>query len=135
MSKKILVIYYTQSGQLEDILDNFTAPLIAAGNQVEKVRVHVATDYPFPWTGKSFFAVMPDCVKGVPTELKPFGLKENKYDLIILGYQAWFLSPSIPVNSILGTPAVQNVLKDTPVITITGARNMWITAMERIKKI
>lgn len=135
MSKKILVIYYTQSGQLEDILNNFTAPLIDAGNAVEKVRVHVANDYPFPWNGKAFFSVMPDCVQGVPTGLKPFTLKENKYDLVILGYQAWFLSPSIPVNSILSTPTVKAVLKDTPVITITGARNMWISAMQRIKKI
>jgi hypothetical protein len=31
-------------------------------------------------------------------------------------------------------PAMQDVLKDTPVITITGARNMWISAMERVKK-
>ncbi len=135
MSKKILVIYYTQSGQLENILDRFTAPLSEAGNKVEKVRVHVAKDYPFPWTGKSFFAVMPDCVLGVPTELKPFQLSEKKYDLVILGYQAWFLSPSIPANSILQDPSVKAVLKDTPVITITGARNMWISAMQRIKKI
>ncbi|MEO6541931.1 MAG: hypothetical protein ABIN74_13095 [Ferruginibacter sp.] len=134
MSKKILVIYYTQSGQLEDILNCFTAPLVEAGNTVEKVRVHVANDYPFPWTGNSFFAVMPDCVLGVPTELKAFELKESKYDLVILGYQAWFLSPSIPFNSILNHPSVKAVLKDTPVVTITGARNMWITAMERIKK-
>ena len=135
MAKKILVIYYTQSGQLKDILNCFTAPLVAAGNTVEKIRIHVAKDYPFPWTGKSFFAVMPDCVLGVPTELQNFQLKETKYDLIILGYQAWFLSPGIPTNSILLHPAVKEVLKDTPVITITGARNMWISAMERIKKI
>lgn len=135
MGKKILVIYYTQSGQLEEILNNFTAPLLEAGNTVEKVRIHVAQDYPFPWNGKAFFAVMPDCVLGVPTELKPFLLKENKYDLIILGYQAWFLSPAIPTNSILNYPAVKAVLKDTPVVTITGARNMWISAMQRIKKI
>ena len=135
MGKKILVIYYTQSGQLEDILKNFTAPLIEAGNTVEKVRVYVANDYPFPWNGTAFFAVMPDCVLDVPTELKPFQLKETKYDLIILGYQAWFLSPGIPTNSILNHPSVKTVLKDTPVVTITGARNMWISAMERIKKI
>jgi hypothetical protein len=78
---------------------------------------------------------MPDCVLSVPTQLKPFQLKENKYDLVILGYQAWFLSPSIPVNSILREAAVKAVLKDTPVVTITGARNMWISAMQRIKKI
>ena len=133
MGKKILVIYYTQSGQLQDILNCFTAPLIEAGNTVEKVRVRVAKNYPFPWTGKSFFAVMPDCVLGVPTELQDFHLQESSYDLIILGYQAWFLSPGIPSNSILNHPSVKAVLKDTPVITITGARNMWISAMERIK--
>jgi len=133
MSKKILVIYYTQSGQLEDILSNFTAPLVEAGHTVEMVRVYVARDYPFPWTGKAFFSVMPDAVLNIPTELKPFILKENRYDLVILGYQAWFLSPSIPVNSILQNETVKAVLKDTPVITITGARNMWISAMQRMK--
>lgn len=135
MGKKILVIYYSQSGQLTEITDNLTAPLIAAGNIVEKVRVQVVNDYPFPWTGRAFFSVMPDSVQEVPTELKPFSLKEPKYDLIILGYQAWFLSPSIPFNSILQQPAVRQVLKDTPVVAITGARNMWISAMERIKAI
>lgn len=55
MGKKILVIYYSQSGQLTDITDSLTAPLIEAGNSVEKVCVQVANDYPFPWTGKAFF--------------------------------------------------------------------------------
>lgn len=135
MGKKILVIYYTQSGQLEEILNNFTAPLKEAGNSVEQERVYVKNEYPFPWNGKAFFSVMPDCVLGVPTELQAINLKENKYDLIIFGYQAWFLSPGIPANSILLDPLFSAVLKDTPVIAVTGARNMWISAMERIKKI
>jgi hypothetical protein len=135
MGKKILVIYYSQSGQLKDITDNLTAPLIEAGNTVEKVRVEVVNNYPFPWTGKAFFAVMPDCVHEVPADLKQFHLNEARYDLIIFGYQAWFLSPSIPSNSILNHPAMISVLKDTPVVTITGARNMWIMAMERVKAI
>jgi len=135
MNKKILVIYYTQSGQLGEIIDNFTAPLAVDGNSVEKIRVQPAQPYPFPWTGKSFFAQMPDCVLHVPTQLQPFRLQQTSYDLVILGYQAWFLSPCIPVNSILQDPAVQAVVKGTPVVTITGARNMWISAMEDIKKI
>ncbi|MEI9944400.1 MAG: hypothetical protein WDN26_09305 [Chitinophagaceae bacterium] len=134
MNKKVLVIYYSQSGQLGDIVNNLSDPLVATGNSVEIVRVQPAKAYPFPWSGKSFFAVMPDCVLGVPAELQPIQLKETKYDLIILGYQAWFLSPSIPSNSILNHPSVKAILKDTPVVTITGARNMWISAMERIRK-
>ncbi|MBS1917375.1 MAG: hypothetical protein JST87_13940 [Bacteroidetes bacterium] len=134
MSKKVLAIYFSQTGQLGNIIDNLTAPLVQTGVSVEKVRIQTKIKYPFPWTGKAFFAQMPDCVKGVPTELEPFELKEKTYDLIILGYQAWFLSPGIPSNSLLMHPSFQAVLKNTPVVTITGARNMWISAMERVKK-
>lgn len=134
MSKKVLVIYYSQSGQLADIINSLTAPLSEAGNTIETIRVQPVNAYPFPWKGKSFFAVMPDCVLGVPTALRPFQLKETAYDLIIIGYQAWFLSPSIPSNSILVHPSIKAVLKNTPVVTITGARNMWISAMERTRK-
>ena len=135
MTKKVLAIYFSQSGQLGEIVDNLTSPLSSDDVMVEKVRVQPAAPYPFPWKGNSFFAVMPDCVLSVPTLLAPFTLKEKKYDLIILGYQAWFLSPSIPFNSILNDPSVRCVLKDTPVVMITGARNMWITAFEKSKKI
>ena len=134
MTKKILVLYYTQSGQLADILTSLIAPLLEAGHSVEMLAIHPKTEYPFPWTSKSFFSVMPDCVLGVTTELQDFQLKENRYDLIVFGYQSWFLSPSIPSNSMLQHPLIKAVLKDTPVITVTGARNMWISALERIKQ-
>ncbi|MFL9484609.1 hypothetical protein ACI6Q2_17640 [Chitinophagaceae bacterium LWZ2-11] len=133
MSKKVLAIYFSQSGQLGEIIERFTAPIIEAGVTVETVRVSMATDYPFPWSAERFFSVMPDCVLSVPGQLAPFQLKEQSYDLIIVGYQAWFLSPSIPFNSLMQQPGFRNVLKDTPVITVTGARNMWISAYERVK--
>jgi len=135
MTKKVLAIYFSQSGQLGEIIDNFTAPIAGPGVTIEKVSVKLPNPYPFPWKGNTFFAVMPDCVLSVPTALVPFQLKEKQYDLIILGYQAWFLSPSIPFNSILNSASVKAVLRDTPVIMITGARNMWITAFEKSKKI
>lgn len=135
MAKKVLAIYYSQSGQLGEIIDNLTAPLIDAGIAVEKVRVRMVDDYPFPWTADRFFSVMPDCQLDVPAEVAPYELKEEKYDLVILGYQAWFLSPSIPFNSLMQTPQLKTILKDTPVITVTGARNMWLNAFVRVKKL
>ena len=101
MTKKVLAIYYSQSGQLGEIIDNFTAPIEAAGATVEKVRVRLVNEPNFPWTGDTFFSVMPNCQLDVPAELQPFELKEKKYDLVVLGYQAWFLSPSIPFNSLM----------------------------------
>lgn len=135
MAKKVLAIYYSQSGQLGEIIDNLTAPLIDANIEIEKVRVRMANDYPFPWTADRFFSVMPDCQLDVPAEVAPYQLKEERYDLVILGYQAWFLSPSIPFNSLMQTPQLKAVLKDTPVVTVTGARNMWLNAFVRVKKL
>ncbi|HEY0244227.1 MAG TPA: hypothetical protein VGC01_01580 [Mucilaginibacter sp.] len=135
MSKKVLAIYYSQSGQLGEIIDNLATPLIKAGVSVETVRVKPVTPYPFPWTGDSFFSVMPNCQLDVPAELQLFELKETNYDLVILGYQAWFLSPSIPFNSLMNSPVLKSVLKNTPVITVTGARNMWLSAFVRVKKL
>jgi hypothetical protein len=135
MGKKVLAVFYSQSGQLEEIIDHFTRPLEEAGASVDKLRIYPEQAYPFPWTGKSFFSVMPDCVQQVPGRLQPFTFKESKYDLIVLGYQAWFLSPSIPSNTLLADSKFQELAKDTPVITITGARNMWLSAMEKIKPV
>jgi hypothetical protein len=135
MGKKVLAVFYSQSGQLEQIIDQFTEPFSEAGATVEKLRLYPAQAYPFPWTGKSFFSVMPDCVLQVPGQLQPLSFKESSYDLIILGYQAWFLSPSIPCNSLLFDPRFREIAKNTPVITITGARNMWLSAMEKIKPV
>ena len=135
MGKKVLAVFYSQSGQLEQIIDHFTRPFIEAGDSLEKLRVYPEQPYTFPWTGKSFFAVMPDCVQQVPGKLQPLSFQESKYDLIVMGYQAWFLSPSIPFNTLMFDPAFRELAKNTPVITITGARNMWLSAMEKIKPV
>ena len=135
MNKKVLAIYYSQSGQLGEIVDRFCEPLTDAGLSIEKVRVTLQNEYPFPWTAKSFFSVMPDCVLGVPAGLTPFTLKEARYDLVVLGYQAWFLSPSVPFASLMNDPGFRMVLTGTPVITITGARNMWVNAFGKVRKL
>jgi len=134
MNKKVLAIYYSQSGQMVQVIDQFIEPLRAVGAEVDVVRIETATEFVFPWTGKHFFGVMPDCVLGKPTDLKPFTIPHQKYDLIVLGYQPWFLSPSIPSNSLLHHPDFLAVLKDTPVITISAARNMWLSAYDRVRQ-
>lgn len=135
MAKKVLALYYTQTGQLGDIVDRFTAPLQAAGATVEKLNIKPVNDFPFPWKSEVFFDAMPESVKGIPVELQPFFFKESKYDLIIFAYQPWFLSPSIPATSMLKHKQVKEIMKDTPVITLSAGRNMWINAQEKVKRL
>jgi hypothetical protein len=133
MQKRVLAIYYSQTGQLGDIIDSFTGPLREAGAIVDHISLQPGQPYSFPWSSTDFFEIMPDCVMGVPGTLKPFNLPSENYDLVILGYQPWFLSPSIPSNTLLHDPIFAGRLKDVPVITITGARNMWISAHGRLR--
>jgi hypothetical protein len=133
MNKKILAIYYTQSGQMGEIISSFIAPITKAGASVEQVIIKPVEGYDFPWTGKRFFSVMPASVLGIAAPIEPLVFKEDKYDLIILGYQPWFLSPSIPSNSLLQNDKFRDLLKGTPVITVSEARNMWINAYVRVR--
>lgn len=135
MTKKVLALYYTQTGQLADIVDHFAAPLIEAGATVEKVNIKPVNDYPFPWKSEVFFDAMPESVKGIPVELQPFSFNEEKYDLIIFAYQPWFLSPSIPATSMLKHNKVKQIMRDTPVITLSAGRNMWLNAQEKVKRL
>jgi hypothetical protein len=43
----------------------------------------------------------------------------KKFDLIIFGYQVWYLTPSIPIISFLKSGFAENILKDTPVVTVS----------------
>lgn len=135
MSKKILAVYYSQSGQTKEILDQFTKQMIAEGNDVEFLQIHTIQKYPFPWTIPRFFNVMPECVNVVPEPLEPWQTHLSKYDLVVIGWQPWFLSPSRPINSLLQDDRFKAVIKNTPVVTIAGCRNMWINGQEKNKRL
>lgn len=133
MRKRVLAVYYTQTGQLRQILDQFLQPLSENGHDVEFLNINPKTPYPFPWPIDAFFDTVPDSVELIPTPLADWNVQKNKYDLVVLGWQPWNLSPSIPVNSILQNTRFQQLIKDTPVITLSGCRNMWINGMEKNK--
>jgi len=134
--KNVLVIHYSQSGQLTDILDNITLPFSSDDEiNVTHYKIEMENEFPFPWDKAAFFDAFPESFLQIPAPIKApsNAVLEKKYDLILLGYQVWYLSPSIPVNSFLKSTFAKQLFKDTPVITIIGARNMWVKAQEKMK--
>ncbi len=134
MNKKVLLLYFTQSGQLKEILDHFSEPFDCPDILIETVSITPKKAYDFPWKLDAFFDTMPESVLGIPTPLNEFNFKESKYDLIVVAYQPWFLSPSIPITSLLIHDDFRKIAQNTPVITLIGSRNMWISAQEKVKK-
>ncbi|MBI4767495.1 MAG: dialkylresorcinol condensing enzyme DarA [Deltaproteobacteria bacterium] len=132
--KKALIIYYSQTGQLKKIVDSVTSPLREDFELVFEELKPVPA-YPFPWRGLQFYQAFPESVQQIPCALEPLSFNADQdFDLVILAYQVWYLSPSIPFSAFLQSPAAGKVMKGKPVVTILGVRNMWIMAQESVKK-
>lgn len=134
--KKILVIYFTQTGQSKQAIDAVLKPMhLNPTIQVDYELIQPKEKLPYPWGFIEFCDAFPENVYGIPLELEPMKCDENKnYDLIILAYQPWFLSICRPINSFLLSDEAKKLLKDKPVITIINCRNMWLGAQEKMKQ-
>jgi len=131
---RILALYYSQTGQLTRVVRSMTAPLEGRADiQIVWQNLQPKRPYPFPWPFLDFLDVFPESVHMVPPEMEPVSFDpDSHFDLIILAYQVWFLSPSLPVTGFLKSSAAR-VLKDKPVITVIACRNMWLSAHEKVK--
>ena len=135
--KEVLIIYYSQSGQLTDILENVASTLSEEKVNISYYEILPEKEYPFPWKPDEFYDTFPETFLQIATPLKtiPSEILSKKYDLIILGYTVWYLTPSIPINSFLKSSDAKRLLANTPVVTLSANRNMWIMAQEKMKKL
>lgn len=133
--KRVLLVQFSQTGQLARIARELTAPLAQAGD-IELVveELQPRRPYPFPWPAWRFLDAMPESVLLDPPDLEPLSEKaRGHFDLVILAYQVWFLAPSGPITAFLKSYA--ELLRGRPVVTIVGCRNMWLTAQETVKRL
>jgi hypothetical protein len=131
---RVLVLYYSQTGQLRNIIDNI---LLDVKDKLELVYASIepVPPIPFPWNVNEFFDAMPETVMHTPPPVKPLPdeIVNGQYDLVIFGHSPWFLNPSQPVTAFLQSPSAR-VLQNKNVITVIGARNMWLHAQEKVKE-
>jgi len=133
--KKILVVYFSQTGQLTEIVKSVLSP-VEKSQDVSLVfeKLRPKKKFPFPWTSQQFCDVFPESFQEIPCELEPFSFdSDDDFDLIVLAYTVWYMSPSIPVATFLQSSEAQKVIKNRPVVTIVGCRNMWLLAQEKVK--
>jgi hypothetical protein len=124
-STTIRVYWYSQTGQLHDALRALVAPVERAGVRVHWHEVRPRTAYPFPWPVTKFFGLFPaasDPAVQVDLEQPPPPPEEG--DLVILGYQVWFLTASLPMRAVLQS----GILHGHSVIGVTACRDMWYSA-------
>lgn len=134
--KKVLLVHYSQTGQLEGLAGHFLAPLRAAGEiEVDVLPIEPQQPFTFPWRFWTFFDTFPETVHLKPRAIVLPQFSHKDYDVVVLAYTVWFLSPSQPLTAFLQHPDVCGMLRGKKVITLTGCRNMWLTAHQTVKKL
>ncbi len=133
--RQVLIVHFSQTGQLDRLAQSICAPLQQQADiQLDFLPLQPAQPYPFPWPFLDFFRIFPETVLMRPQPLLPLAVDASKrYDLVILAYQVWFLSPSQPMTAFLASPEAAQLLNGTPVVTLIGCRNMWLIAQEKVK--
>lgn len=131
-TRRILLLYYSQTGSTQRLADSFCSPLAERPEfELTKVALRPDQPYPFPWPFLSFFDTFPETVQLRAPQLAPLGIDANgHYDLIILAYPVWFLSPAPPMTAFLQSDMGRSLLNNTPTITLISCRNMWLQAHE-----
>lgn len=133
--KNVLVISYSQTGQLADVTEQVVGPLRAAGHRVHLEVLRPETPFPWPWPIFDFVDAMPECVQQDPPPLQPLGIPADvDFDLVILSYQVWYLAPALPITAFMQHPEARRVLAGKPVVTLVACRNMWLSAHDAMKK-
>lgn len=134
--KKILVVYYTQTGQAKQALDATLKPFEENKNyQIDYLLIQPKKAFPYPWSYTEFFDIFPETVHGIPCEIEKLDIDTSiNYDLIVIAYQPWFLSICVPISSFLQSIEAKQLLANKPVVTIINCRNMWLGAQEKMKK-
>lgn len=134
--KHVLVVTFSQTGQLSEIAGQIVAPLRSAGHSVHVETLTPETPFPFPWPIVDFVDAFPECVQLDAPPLKPLQVgPDSEFDLVILCYQVWYLAPALPMTAFLKSRAGQQLICDKPVVTVVACRNMWLSAQATIRQL
>jgi hypothetical protein len=128
-TRRAVVYLYSQTGQLREVADALTAPLVARGWSIRWVDVQPRVAFPFPWPIRRFFGVFPAAVdpESLVELLEPTGgFGTQPGELVILAYQVWYLAPSLPTRSLL--KAHPEAVRNRRVVSLIACRNMWYSA-------
>jgi hypothetical protein len=135
--KRVLLVHFSQTGQLTRVARRLSSPLAGAGDVelVEEV-LRPRRPYPFPWPAWRFLDVMPETVLLEPPVLEPLAVgADEHFDLVVLAYQVWYLAPSGPMTAFLKSGEGKRLLRGRPVVTVIACRNMWLVAQETVKQL
>lgn len=99
MEKKILIVYYSRTGNTAQLADEIRQSLELSAVQSDIERLH--EQHPRRQGIAGFLRSGFGARLGRGTELKPLEHDPSQYDLVVVGSPVWAVSVSVPVRTFL----------------------------------
>lgn len=123
----VLALYSSLTQQTERIMLEVTGALQTGGHQVTLEKLELEDPYPLPLPAPMLGKLLEQSLRSRwPTPpLKPLrGPLPSAPDLILLGYQPWFMTPAVPMHAFLkGEQGA--VIQGRPVIGLLTCRALY----------
>ena len=139
---RVLMLYYTYSGQAERVLDAVGEVLTSRGCSVERAKIEFTDpQYAQPFSRFPLRRVWPDMLsvlgaqrrKQTGTISTPDTVRGGPYDLVCLGSPTWWQTVSMPMRTFLQSGEARNILQDTPFAVFVVCRRFWEENYEAVR--
>ncbi|WP_349268778.1 hypothetical protein MPNTM1_03833 [Mycolicibacterium parafortuitum] len=144
MSAKVLLVYYSYTGQTQKVLDAAADVLRERGCEVTLAPIEfVDPQYSEPFTRFPMRRVWPDMFsvfkaqgRGETGEIRtPDAVRAGDYDLVLFGSPTWWDTVSMPLRSFLVSKEAGPLLDGTPYAVVTVCRRLWRGNLEAVREL
>lgn len=123
---KALIIYYSLTKQAERVANAIAGGLRKESCDVVLKEIELAEPYIFPFKSPlDFFKISLDMWRGEKIEIKPMNIDAEQFDLVVLGSQTWWLSPSLPISALLSKEESRTYFEGKNVAVFVVCRGAW----------
>ncbi len=134
VTPRVLLLYYSLSGQSAKVLDAAGEVLRERGCDVHKAPIEFTdarlskrlSRFPLRRVWPDMLSVLPAQKRGATGEIRtPDAVRNGDYDLICIGSPTWWQAASIPVRSFLKSDEARKVLAGKPFAVFVVCRQYW----------
>ncbi|MGO9505966.1 MAG: flavodoxin family protein [Mycobacterium sp.] len=141
---RVLLLYYTYTGQALKVLEAAGEVFLARGWEVHKAQIEF-TDQRFGERFSRFpmrHAVF-DVLRMLPAQMRratgeiqtPDEVRNGNYDLICIGSSTWWFTMNLPMRTFLRSDEAQKLLAGTPFAAFAVCRRYWRSNFRLVRKL
>jgi menaquinone-dependent protoporphyrinogen IX oxidase len=143
-SPRVLLLYYSYSGQSRKVLEAAGEVFRERGCEVEKAEIEFTDQryaqrfsrFPLRRVWPDMLSVLPAQKRGATGGIRtPDTVRNGDYDLICIGSPTWWQTVSMPMRSFLKSDEARKLLSGKPFAVFVVCRQYWLENLTAVREL